>query len=130
MVIEYIISYWVSDKRKTSFSYSSDKDVSLLSSQEMSYRHMVEHLQVVVSGVEYWDSVFVLLQILFIEFADVELLCNEGDVWHEPHTNTISWIEYSSNTFSNIVEPHVWFTASRQNIFHFENKLHFIQPPE
>ena len=80
MVIEYIISYWVSDKRKTSFSYSSDKDVSLLSSHEMSYRHMVEHLQVVVSGVEYWDSVFVLLQILFIEFADVELLCNEGDV--------------------------------------------------
>ena len=47
-----------------------------------------------------------------------------------PNTNTIPWIEYSSNTFSNLVEPHVWFTASRQNIFHFQNKLHFREPPE
>ena len=44
-----------------------------------------------------------------------------------PHTS-IPWIEYSSKSFSNLVEPHVWFTASRQNIFHFENKLHFSQP--
>ena len=44
-----------------------------------------------------------------------------------PYQYTIPWFEYSSSTFSNLVEPHVRFTASRQNIFHFENKLHFSQ---